>query len=162
LKSGRIRPSKSPQAAPFFFVNKTEEANAIGDKLGLRPVQDYRYLNSHTIRDRYPLPLLSEILQAPKFQTAKYFTVLDIRWGFNNIRIREGDEWKAAFITNRGLYEPTVMFFGLCNSPPSFQRMINTVFQDILAAGSVFIYVDDIIIAGDDLEDLNHWTVRVL
>ena len=76
------------------------KANAPNQDPGLQPIQDYRYLNAHTIRDCYPLPLLSEILQNPKFQTAKHFTVIDIRWGFNNVRIREGDEWKAAFITN--------------------------------------------------------------
>jgi hypothetical protein len=123
LATGRIRPSKLPQAALFFFTPKMPEANAPGQDPGLHPIQDYRYLNAHTVRDRYPLPLLSEILQNPKFQTAKHFTVIDIRWGFNNIRIKEGDEWKAAFITNRGLYEPTVMFFGLCNAPPSAVRL---------------------------------------
>jgi hypothetical protein len=75
----------------------------------------------HTVQDWYPLPLLSEILQAPKLQTVKYFTVIDIFWGFNNIRIKEGDEWKAAFITNCGLFELLVMFFGMCNALPFFQ-----------------------------------------
>jgi len=162
LATGRIRPSKSPQAAPFFFAPKMPEANAPGQDPGLRPIQDYRYLNAHTVRDRYPLPLLSEILQNPKFQTAKYFTVIDIRWGFNNIRIKEGDEWKAAFITNRGLYEPTVMFFGLCNAPPSFQRMMDIRFREHLNSGCVFIYMDDLIILGDTLEELDYWTRRVL
>lgn len=162
LASGRIRPSKSPQAAPFFFTAKMEEVNAPGSDPGLRPIQDYRYLNSHTIKNRYPLPLLSEILQQPKLRTAKYFTTLDIRWGFNNIRIKEGDEWKAAFITNRGLFEPTVMFFGLCNSPPTFQHMINERFKEVLSSGCVWIYVDDCIICGDTLEELEYWTRKVL
>jgi hypothetical protein len=137
LRTGRIRISESRQAAPFFFARKAEEVNAPGQHSGLRPIQDYRYLNTHTVPDRYPLPLLSEILQQPKFATAKFFTVMDIRWGFNNIRIRDGDEWKAAFTTNRGLFEPTVMFFGLCNSPATFQRMIDIRFRDVLSSGNV-------------------------
>jgi hypothetical protein len=162
LSTGRIRRSDSSQAAPFFFAPKVEEVNAPGQDPGLRPIQDYRYLNSHTIRDRYPLPLLSGILQSPKFQTAKFFTVIDIRWGFNNIRIKEGDEWKAAFITNRGLFEPLVMFFGLTNAPPSFQRMMDVRFRIVINSGCVFIYVDDILILGDTLEELEYWTRQVL
>ena len=60
-----------------------------------------------------------------KLKGSKYFTKLDLRWGYNNVRIKEGDEWKAAFITNRGLFEPTVMFFGLWNSPATFQAMMD-------------------------------------
>ena len=162
LKSNWIQPSKSPQAALFFFINKHKEINAPGQDPGLRPIQDHRYLNAHTIRDRYPLPLLSEILQSPKFQTAKYFRVIDIRWGYNNVQIKEGDEWKAAFITKCGLFEPLVMFFGLCNAPASFQQMINVKFRKVLDSGCVFIYMDDIIILGDTLEELRLWTKQVL
>ena len=110
LKSGRIQPSKSPMASAFFFVKKKDGS--------LRPVQDYRKLNEMTIKNRYPLPLISELVH--KLQGARYFTKLDVRWGYNNVRIRGGDEWKAAFRTNRGLYEPLVMFFGLTNSPATF------------------------------------------
>jgi len=60
----------------------------------------------------------------------KLFTKFDVRWGYNNVRIKKGDEWKAAFITNEGLYEPTVMFFGMTNSPATFQAMMNTIFED--------------------------------
>ena len=97
-----------------------------------------------------------------KFQTAnlKYFMVINIRWGFNNIWIKEGDKWKAAFITNRGLYEPTVMSFGLCNTPPSFQRMMDIHFCEHLNSSCVFIYIDDLIILGDTLEELDYWTHR--
>ena len=81
LKSGRIQPSKSPMASAFFFVKKKDGS--------LRPVQDYRKLNEMTIKNRYPLPLISELVH--KLQGARYFTKLDIRWGYNNVRMREGD-----------------------------------------------------------------------
>src|SRR6266436_3172550 len=109
LKKGYIRPSNSPMASPFFFVTKKDGR--------LRPTQDYRYLNQWTKKNAYPLPLISEMMDKIKASGAKYFTKLDVRWGYNNVRINKGDEWKAAFKTNNGLYEPTVMFFGLCNSP---------------------------------------------
>ena len=90
LATGRIRPSKSPMASPVFFIKKKG-----GD---LRLVQDYRALNEMTIKNHYPLPLISELVD--KLKKARYFTSLDIRWGYNNVRMREGDEWKAAFRTN--------------------------------------------------------------
>jgi len=68
----------------------------------------------------------------------------DVRWGYNNVRIKEGDEWKAAFITNEGLYEPTVMFFGLTNSPATFQAMMNAIFEDEIREGWLTVYMDDI------------------
>jgi hypothetical protein len=132
LQTGRIRPSKSPMASPFFFVKKKDGK--------LRPVQDYRKLNEITVKNRYPLPLISDILNT--LRGAKYFTKLNVRWGYNNIRIREGDEWKAAFRTNRGLFEPTVMFFGLTNSPATFQTMMNDIFRIEIYNGQVIVYDD--------------------
>ena len=88
---------------------------------------------------------------------AKYFTKFDVCWGYNNIRIKEGDEWKAAFVTNRGLFEPKVMFFGLTNSPATFQSLMNSIFVDLVAAGKVAVYLDDILIYSTDLE--NHCKV---
>ena len=88
-------------APPFFFVKKKDGK--------LRPCQDYQYLNEWTIKNAYPLPLISELTD--KIKDAKYFTKLDVRWGYNNIRIRDSDQWKAAFKTNRGLFEPTIIFF---------------------------------------------------
>ena len=93
LCSGKIRPSKSPQASPFFFVKKKDG--------GLHPCQDYRYLNSHTVQDTYPLPLISDLID--KLKNAKVFTKFDVWWGYNNVRIKDGDQWKAAFITHHGL-----------------------------------------------------------
>jgi hypothetical protein len=71
-----------------------------------------------------------------------YFTKLDVRWGYNNVRICEGDEWKAAFHMNRGLFEPLVMYFGLTNSPATFQTMMNEIFQDLITEGVVSMYLD--------------------
>ena len=79
-----------------------------------------------------------------KVQGAKYFTKLDVRWGYNNIQIKDGDQWKAAFKTNRGLFEPTVMFFGMCNSPATFQSMMDTTFKDLIDEGIIIIYMDNL------------------
>jgi hypothetical protein len=88
-------------ASPVFFVKKKDGS--------LRLVQDYQVLNEMTIKNRYPLPLINELIN--NLKGAKYFTKLDVRWGFNNIWIHEGDEWKAAFRTNCGLFEPLCHVF---------------------------------------------------
>ena len=152
LEKGYIRPSKSPMASPFFFVDKKDGK--------LRPTQDYRYLNEWTIKNAYPLPLISDVID--KLQGSKYFTKLDIRWGYNNVRIKEGDEWKAAFKTNKGLFERMVMFFGLCNSPATFQNMMDHTFSDMIAQGFLIIYMDDLLIHAENKEDLKLYTKRVL
>jgi len=87
LHTGQIRPSKSPMAAPVFFIKKKDGS--------LWLVQDYRALNSMTVKNKYPLPLISELVS--QLRGARYFTKLDVCWGFNNIHIKPGDEWKAAF-----------------------------------------------------------------
>ena len=140
LQKGYIRPSKSPYAAPFFFIKKKDGK--------LRPVQDYRRINEWTIKNRYPLPLIPELINRVKGATL--FSKFDVRWGYNNVRIKKGDEWKAAFITNQGLFEPRVMFFGLTNSPATFQTMMNEIFQEELREGWVSIYMDDILIHTDN------------
>ena len=131
-------------ASPFFFVDKKDGK--------LRPTQDYQYLNEWMIKNAYPLPLISDVIN--KLQGSRYFTKLDIRWGYNNVRIKEGDEWKAAFKTNKGLFEPTVMFFGLCNSPATFQNMMDYMFSNMIAQGFLIIYMDDLLIHAENKEDL--------
>jgi hypothetical protein len=145
LKKGYIRPSKSPMASPFFFVAKK-------DSKKLRPCQDYRALNEGTIKNAYPLPRIGNLLD--KLKGKRYFTKLDLRWGYNNVRIKQGDEWKAAFITSKGLFEPLVMFFGLCNSPATFQTMMNDIFILEIEEGWLLIYMDNILICSDSLADL--------
>ena len=130
-------------ASPVFFIKKKDGS--------LRLVQDYRALNMVTIKNRYPIPLISELVN--QLQGARYFTKLDVRWGYNNVRIREGDEWKAAFRTNRGLFEPLVMFFGLTNSPATFQTMMNDIFADLVREGRVCVYLDDILIYTETQEE---------
>jgi len=97
-----------------------------------------------TVKNKYLLPLISELV----FQLcrARYFTKLDVHWGFNNVRIKPGDEWKAAFRTNRGLFKPLVMFFGMTNSPVTFQTMMNDIFRNLIAEGIVVVYLDNILI----------------
>jgi len=152
LAKGYIRPSKSPMASPFFFVSKKDGK--------LRPCQDYRYLNEWTIKNAYPLPLISELLD--KLKGAKLFTKFDVRWRYNNIRIKKGDEWKAAFKTNKGLFEPTVMFFGMCNSPATFQAMMDSIFKDLITEGLIIVYMDDILIFAKDKRQLDEITRKVL
>ena len=143
LKTGWIRPSKSLQASPFFFVKKKDGK--------LRPVQDYRYVNEHTVKNAYPLPLVSDLVN--NLRQFSCFTKFNVRWGYNNIRIKEGDEWKAAFITPLGLFELTVMFFGLCGSPPTFQAFMNFNFTDYIREGWLVIYMDDLMIGATSEED---------
>jgi len=152
LRKGYIVPSKSPIASPVFFIKKKDGR--------LRLVQDYRKLNEFTIKNRYPLPLATDIIN--RLQRARLFTKFDVRWGYNNIRIKAGDEWKAAFVTNRGLFEPQVMLFGLTNSPATFQALMNTIFTDLVAAGKVAVYLDDILIYTETLEEHRALTHEVL
>ena len=79
-----------------------------------------------------------------------------IRWGYNNVRIKEGDEHKATFITNQGLFEPTVMFFGLTNSLATFQMMMNAIFAKEIAEGWLIVYMDDILVATKDDQEFHN------
>jgi hypothetical protein len=143
LKKGYIVPLKSPMSSPVFFIKKKD------GKLCL--IQDYRKLNNISIKNRYPLPLALDIIN--QLCGARYFTKFDVCWGYNNVRIKEGDEWKAAFATNRSLFEPTVMFFGMTNSLATFQGMMNTIFANLVAEGKVTVYLNDILIFTLDLEE---------
>jgi len=142
LRKGYIWLSKSPQTAPVFFVGKKD-----GKK---RMVQDYRYLNEWMIKNNYPLPLILDILE--NIGTKKLFTKMDLRWGYNNVRIKEGDKWKAAFTMLEGSFEPTVMFFRLTNSPAMFQAMMNELLRDLINTGKVAVFIDDVIV-GMEMEE---------
>jgi hypothetical protein len=136
VAKGYLVPSKSPMASPVFFIKKKDGK--------LRLVQDYRWLNKITIKNRYPLPLAADIVNC--LTKARYFTKFDVRWGYHNIRIKEGDEWKGAIVTNRGLFEPKVMYFRMTNSPATLQALMNSVFANLIAKGEVAVYMDDILI----------------
>ena len=136
----------------MFFIKKKDGS--------LRLVQDYRALNTITVKNKYLLPLILELIN--KLQGARYFTKLDVHWGFNNVRMKDGDEWKATFQTNRGLYEPLVMFFGLTNSPATFQTMMDTIFEDLISEGVVVVYLDDILIFTKTLEEHQEVVQRVM
>ncbi|QRV81327.1 Transposon Tf2-1 polyprotein [Ceratobasidium sp. AG-Ba] len=142
LADGKIRPSKSPIASPCFFVKKKDGS--------LRLVTDYWKINNITIPDQFPMPLQVELVDQVK--NAKIYSKLDLRWGFNNIRIKEGDEWKTAFRTAYGIYEYLVMPFGLKNAPAVLQRMMNDIFRHLLGV-TVVVYMDDILIFSEKEED---------
>ncbi|KAH9266996.1 hypothetical protein BASA83_010189 [Batrachochytrium salamandrivorans] len=121
LAKGFIRNSSSPYGAPCFFVKQKDK---------LRLCMDYRGLNKQTIKDRNPIPLISEMLRT--LSTGKIFTTLDLRGAYNLLRIKEGDEPKTAFITKYGQFEFLVMPFGLANAPAQFQRMMNSLFRHMI------------------------------
>ncbi|KAL0150076.1 hypothetical protein M9458_054735, partial [Cirrhinus mrigala] len=151
LSQGYIRPSTSPAASSFFFVSKKDG--------GLRPCIDYRAINRYTVKFRYPLPLVPAALE--QLCTARIFTKLDLRSAYNLIRIREGDEWKTAFVTPTGHYEYLVMSYGLVNAPSVFQNFIHEVLQEFLHR-FVIVYIDDILIYSRSEAEHRHHVVEVL
>ena len=112
------------------------------------------------IKNKTPLPLIGEVID--KLKEAKYFNKLDLIWGYNNVRIKEGDEWKAAFLTNKRLFEPQVIYFGLCNLPGTFQRMMNSIFRELLHEGILANYMDNFMILAKTIKELEERTVRFL
>src|ERR1700724_2672312 len=149
LRKGYIRESKSPMTTPIFFVPKKD-----GKK---RMCQDYRYLNSKMIKNNYPLPLIPDLID--KIGKAKVFTKMDLRWGYNNVRIKEGYKWKAAFVCHRRAFELLVMYFGLTNSPATFQTMMNALLNDL---PGVIVYIDDILIFTETEEGHDTVVLEVL
>jgi len=105
-----IRLSKSSQMSLVFFVGKKNRSK--------RMVMDYHSLNDQTVKNNYLLPLITDLIDTIK--SKKVFTKMDLWWGFNNVRIKEGDEWKGAFTMHVGSFKPTVMFFGMINLPVTF------------------------------------------
>ncbi|KAI5116604.1 hypothetical protein M0805_009185 [Coniferiporia weirii] len=136
-------------ASPFFFVGKKDNE--------LCACQDYCALNEGTIKNAYLLPLINELMD--KLKGAKYFTKLDLRSRYNNIHIKDRDQWKVAFKTPQGLFEPTVMFFGLCNSPVTFQAFMDDTFCIVIIKDKVLIYMDDIFIFASNLQELHRKTL---
>jgi len=119
-----------------FFIKKKDGLLCL--------VQDYCALNAIIVKNKYLLPLISELVS--QLRGARYFTKLDVCWGFNNVCIKLRDKWKAAFHTNRSLFKPLVIFFGMTNSPATFHTMMNNVFRTVIAEGIVVVYLDNILI----------------
>ena len=135
LKKGWMRPSQSPYAAPILFVRKPDGS--------LRLCVDYKGLNKVTVKDKYPLPHVTELLD--RLHGAKWFGKVDLQSGYYQVRIKPEDIHKTAFSTRYGHYEWVVMPFGLTNAPSSFMRMMNTYFRKYLDH-FVVIFLDDILI----------------
>jgi len=142
LKKGYIQPSKSEQTLLVFFIGKKDGGKCM--------VMDYCKLNRQTVKNNYPLPLITELVD--NMGSKRVFTKMDLRWGYNNVQIKEGDEWKAAFTIHAGLFEPVVMFFGITNSPATFQAMMNKILRDMINKGKVAAFVDDVLV-GTEMEE---------
>jgi len=106
------------------------------------------------------LLLISDLIDS--IGKKKVFTKMDLRWGYNNIRIKEGDEWKTAFSTPEGSFKPTVMFFGLTNSPATFQTMMNDLLRDLVVEEKVAVFIDDVMIVTETEEGHNKIVEEVL
>ena len=154
-EKGYIRPSISLIASSYFFLWKADRSQW--------PVLDYRGVNHWTVCNQYPLPLIPELIA--EVQYVFVFTKFDVEGGFNKVRIKDGDPHKVAFKTKYGLYKPMVMYFGLCNSPKTFQNMMNYVFQPlkdkwVKKGVNIIVYMDDILIATStslqDHRDVTH------
>ena len=136
LKTRPLVELKSRHTVPCFYIPKKDGSLCL--------VQDYRKLNQVMIKDKIPLLLIGEVID--KLKKAKYFNKLDLIWEYNNVQIKEGDEWKAAFLTNKELFEPQVMYFRLCNFSGMLQRIMNSIFQELLHKGVLANYMNDFVI----------------
>jgi len=145
MLKGFIRQSSSPFAAPVLFAKKPGG--------GLRLCIDYQNINSKTIKNRYPLPLIKETLNL--LGKAKIYIKLDVAGAYNLLRVKEGDEHKLAFRTRYELYEPTVMQFGTTNAPADFQGYINNAIREALDEFAS-VYLDDVLIYSDSEEEYIH------
>jgi hypothetical protein len=143
LCTGKIRPSKSPARAPILFVPKAHGR-------GLHLCVDYHRLNRVTVLNRYPLPLMNELCD--RVQGSTVFTKIDLKLGYNLVRIKEGEEWKTVFRTRYGHFEYLVMPFGLANALATFQDMMTEILRDLIDQG-VVVYIDDILIYARTMEE---------
>ena len=123
-------------------------------------VQNCQYVNQWTVKNGYPLPLIANILDG--VGSKKVFMKLNLRQSYNNVRIKEGDEWKATFMIYIRAYKPVVIYFGLINSSTTFQTIINNLFQDIINQRTIATFIDDIIVATKTKEEHNEVVEKIL
>ena len=142
VKKGYIRPTKLQQTLLVFFVEKKDG--------GKHMVMDYCKLNKQTVKNNYPLPLITELVD--NMGSKQVFTKMDLWWGYNNMWVKEGNKQKTTFTTHVGLFEPVVMFFGMTNSPATFQAMMNEILRDMINEGKVAAFVDDVLV-GTEMEE---------
>src|SRR4051795_3550820 len=146
LKNGLVEPSVSPFGAPVIFIKKKDGT--------LQMCIDYRALNNITIKNRFPIPLIDDLTD--RLFGAKVFTKIDLRWGYNQVRIHEEDIEKTAFRTRYGHYQYKVMPFGLTNAPATFQALVQDILKPLLDI-CVIVYIDDILIySHNDQEHVQH------
>ena len=142
LNAGFVRPAKAPYGAPVLFQKKNDGS--------MRLCIDYHALNKITVRNRYPLPIINDLFD--RLHGAKYFSKLDLRSGYYQVRIAEGDEPKTTCVTRYGAFEFLVMPFGLTNAPATFCTLMNQVFHEYLNK-FVVVYLDDIVVYNSTLEE---------
>ena len=123
-------------------------------------IMDYCNLNNQTVKNNYLLLLITELIN--NMGSKKVFTKMDLRWRFNNMRIKEGDKWKGAFITHIGFFKLTVMFFGMTNSPTTFQAMMNKILRDLINKGKVAVFVDDVLVGTETKEGYDEIVEKIL
>ena len=136
----------------MFFVGKKDG--------GKQMVMDYRKLNKQTVKNNYLLPLITELVD--NMGSKRVFTKMDLWWGYNNVRMKERDEWKAVFTTHVGLFKPVVMFFGITNSPATFQSIINKILRDLINKGKVAAFADDVLVGTETKEGHDEIVEEVL
>ena len=152
LEKRYIRLSKSLQTSLVFFVGKKYEKK--------RMVQNYQYLNKKTVKNSYSLPLILDLIDT--IDTKKVFTKMNLRWGYNNIQIKKGDEQKAVFTIYLRVYKPTVMFFGFTNLLATFQTVMNNILRDLINTRDIAAFIDNMLVKIEDENKHNEIVAEVL
>jgi len=135
-----------------FFVGKKDRSKQM--------IMDYCNLNDQTVKNNYLLLLITDLID--NIESKKVFTKMDLRWEFNNVRIKEEDEWKGVFTMHIGSFKPTVMFFGMTNSLATFQAMMNEILRDLINKGKVAAFVNDVLVGTETEKGYNKIMEEIL